>query len=208
MATLADALALARTWMGERQSPPEVFTDDFLIPIAQEVYRDIQRLLEKAGFPLLSDYAQFDVATGTGLVEDGDTGYPTDVLKPIRLWERAQGSALFADFVPMEEADPDLIPRAATNELTNWEWQGEKILFIAALTDRTVRMKYDKYLADLVDENSTLEIKDSVGAMSLGIAAGAGMSRGSPFAKDAELLYQGTVEEMINREQGRLATPA
>src|SRR5206468_3782104 len=112
---------LARILLGERQTPPEVFTDAFLLKLSIECYREIQRRFARQGYPRLKDYAQFDVALSVNPVSvtDGAAGYPTTVIQPLRLWERLATSVLYSDFVQMEEADPELIPRATLASLVH-----------------------------------------------------------------------------------------
>jgi hypothetical protein len=200
VATLSDAHNLARSLLGERQSPPEVFTDTFLLTLSPEVYREIQRRLTLAGFPQLRDYVTFTVLTNVTSVTDGHAGYPTTVIKPLRLWERSSGSTAFSDFVLMEQADPELVPRAQTAILSHWQWQTKSILLVGASADRTVRMFYSKFLTDLTATSDTLAIADSVGAMAYGTAAAAARSRGSDLAADLEKVFESMVKELITRE--------
>ncbi|MCI0725045.1 MAG: hypothetical protein L0338_39685 [Acidobacteria bacterium] len=207
MATLLEAHDLARTLLGERQSPPEVFTDVFLLPLSKEVYREIQRRLARNGFPRLKDYAQFNLTAGVLSITDGAAGYPTTVIQPMRLWERDQASALFADFVQMEEADPELIPRATVTALVHWEWKNDSLNFVGATGNRTIRMLFAKYLVDLAAVGDTLAIKDVVGALAAGTAAAAARSRGSTLAPDMDTLFTDYVQKLIDRDFGRLTSP-
>lgn len=206
--TLAQVFARARAIVGALP-PDEVYTDTRLGTFAPGVYKEIQRRFALAGHPLLKDYAQFNIAAGILLAGAATTGWPGSpaslVIYPIRLWERPQTSALFSDFVPMEEADPDLIPRVATAPLTHWDWGAGQIDFIGATVNATIRMLYAKYLAALTGAaGDVLLIPDSVEAMAYGVAAEAVRSRG---AKDKAEAFFGQfgeiVGEMINSDAGR-----
>ena len=203
MATLLEAHDLARTLLGERQVPAEVFVDSFLLPLSKEIYREIQRRLAAAGVPQLKDYGQFNIAAATTSVTDGAVGYPLTVIKPVRLWERDQTSVLFADFVQMEEAWPELIPRAAVAALAHWEWKAKTLFFVGASGNRTVRMLFAKFLTDLAAVGDTLAIPDCMGALAYGTAAAAARSRGSGLAADLDTVFEGMVQKLIERDAGR-----
>lgn len=203
MATLTQAHDLARTLLGERQVPAEVFTDAFLLSLSPEIYREIQRRMAAAGVAALKDYAQFDIAALAVSITDGGAGYPLTVIKPIRLWERAQASILFSDFVQMEEAWPELIPRANVATLVHWEWKSKTLYFVGSSTARTVRMLFAKYLTDLTAVGNTLDIPDCMGALAHGTAATAARSRGSTLAADLESVFDAMVEKLIERDGGR-----
>ncbi len=205
MATLQQVHDLARALMGERQAPPEVYTDAFLLTLSPSVYREIQRRFANAGVQHLIDTVNFDIATGTLVAGPGTTGWPAlGIIKPIRLWERLQSSALFADFVLMEEADPELVIRAPLATLSHWEWRSYMINFIGATVNVTVRMQYAKYLADLTAVGNTLLITDSLDAMAYGTAAEAARSRGSlDKAKDFETMFNGLVQGLIDSDKAR-----
>jgi len=204
MATLQQAHDLARSLLGERQTPPEVFTDVFLLDHSKAAYREIQRRMAAAGVTLSKAYVQFDVAIAVQSVTDGAVGYPTTVIKPIRLWERAQASVLFADFVQMEEAWPEIIPRAAVATLIHWEWKDKTLFFVGSSAARTIRMLYAKYLADLTGVGDALLIPDSLDALAQGTAAFAARSRGSTLAGDLETIFDAMVQKMIEADGGRL----
>jgi hypothetical protein len=203
MAILTDAHNLARTLLGERQTPPEVFNDTFLLGLSPEIYREIQRRLAAAGVAQLKDYAVFNVAIATLSVTDGAVGYPLTVIKPRKLWERDQASVLFADYVEMEEAWPSLIPRAAVTALVHWEWKNKTLYFVGGLGARTIRMEFAKYLADLTAVGDTLAIPDCMGALAYGTAAAAARSRGSGLAADLDTVFEGMVQKLIERDMGR-----
>jgi hypothetical protein len=205
MATLQQVHDLVRSIVGERQTPPEVYTDAFLLTLSPSVYREIQRRFAQAGVQHLIDVASFNIAIGVLVAGVGTAGWPTDgIIKPIRLWERAQASALFSDYVLMEEADPELIPRATLATLSHWEWRSYIINFLGALTARTVRMQYSKYLADLTAVGDTLLITDSLDAMGYGTAAEAARSRGAlDKAKDFETMFNGLVQGLIDSDKSR-----
>lgn len=206
MATLQQAHDLARILLGERQTPPEVFTDAHLLQLSPEVYREIQRRYSAAGHPLLKDYVNFDISSGTVAITDGTGTYPAAgiVIKPITLWEGAQGSTLIGSFVQMEEAWPYLIPRAVTAVLTHWEWKNKTLYFVGSSASRTVRMLYSKYLADLTAVGDLLAIPNVVGALAQGTAAAAARARGADArSKDLESVFGDIVNELIAADAGR-----
>jgi len=209
MATLADVFARVRFLVGERQTPPEVYTDAFLGLGAPGVYNEIQRRFAMEGHPLLKDYAQFNITAGILVAGAATVGWPGSpaslVIKPIRLWERPQASVLFADFVPMEEADPELIPRAQTTVLTHWDWGSGSIDFIGSSVNTTVRMNYAKYLAALTGAAADiLLIPNSVEAMAYGVAAEASRSRGAADKAEGFFgMFDEIVKEMISADGSR-----
>jgi len=205
MATLTDVHNLVRALVGERQTPPEVYTDAFLLTISPSVYREIQRRFGAAGVQNLIDVAQFNIASGILVAGVGTTGWPAaGIIKPIRLWERPQVSALFSDFVLMEEADPELQIRATLATLSHWEWRSYIINFIGASGNVTVRMQYAKYLADLTAVGDTLLITNSLDAMAYGTAAQAAESRGATEKMKAfETMFDTIVQTLIDEDSAR-----
>lgn len=85
---------------------------------------------------------------------------PNDLDVPIQLWERPDASTSDLDWVPMDEKDWD--PSEAQGEtLGVWKYAEEEVKFRGATTARKVKMLYRAKIADVVDQNSTINITNS-----------------------------------------------
>lgn len=66
---------------------------------------------------------------------------PTDMLQPIRLWERTATSN--DTFQTMHQANDGLAPRNQTDRFSDWEWRGDRLNFVGATQGRDLRIRYE-----------------------------------------------------------------
>jgi hypothetical protein len=86
-----------------------------------------------------------------GSVQQTAFTLPTDLLMPLRMWERQSG--VTDPLVPMTEATNGLDASDQTDELREWEWREGRINFHGALIARDVRLKYLCFLPQFFPSN-------------------------------------------------------
>jgi len=79
---------------------------------------------------------------------------PQDLISPLMLWERINGSAsgIFFDMSQVLKGLPT-IPKGTTNKM--WEWRAEKIYMPGATSATDLRVRYAAYLADFATVGPT-----------------------------------------------------
>lgn len=65
---------------------------------------------------------------------------PSDMLMPLKLWERQSGTNDV--FIPLREAPDGLDPVDQVDEFRVWEWRENQINFIGATIPRDIRIRY------------------------------------------------------------------
>lgn len=185
-----------------------VFTDPILLPYVNSAYRSVQRGLAMAGSPL---FRTDDVLLVVTAVPSADVSVqvvindatappnnlPSDLLEPLKIWERQNGST--DDFVEMVNLTytGGLPAREQDSRLVEWEWRSDGIYFIGALVDTQIRLRYRRALPDLIDGTSNISIRNSQEAIAYPSAAMAGASRGSPLAATVKQDGDDALEKLI-----------
>ncbi len=67
---------------------------------------------------------------------------PSDMMKPLRLWEQQTTNLTSLPFVPMKEPQFGLPSRNQTFALGEWEWREGNLWFVGTLAPVTIRMRY------------------------------------------------------------------
>lgn len=149
MATAQSALDSARVYLNDVGS--QMWSNTVLLPYLKEAHKDLLLILWLNGLPVvLEKSAVINVTAVTGVT----LTLPTDLLEPIELKERTQGS--IEDWLPMREVDfePDSLIQNSTLEV--WCWREEVINLVGSTTNRSVLLRYWKSLAAIVDATSAL----------------------------------------------------
>lgn len=170
-----------------------VFTDQFLLPFEQMAYRRINKSL---GNIKSSTYIKDNVFLVVPAVPAIDSSVqvfitdstappnqlPTDMLVPLKLWERRNLST--DDFDEMTDLTDEggLPPQPQAAQLIYWEWRVDGLYFIGATVDTQIRMRYQAIPADVTSPVASVLLRDGQNAMALLTAAMAGLTRGSPLA--------------------------
>src|SRR6185437_1440647 len=96
---------------------------------------------------------------------------PSDLLVPLKLWERAAGSS--DDFLEMWDlTDHGGLPSQPQGAgLQFWEWRADGLYFLGATQDRQIRLRYQKAYPDLVDATSPVLIRNAQEAIAYFTAA-------------------------------------
>src|ERR1700683_4447899 len=155
--------SLVRSLLNDAQG--NLFTDTVLLPYANSAYRKLQRALGNAGG---GGFIQDDVMLVVTAVPEADPSLqvsitdatappnqlPTDLLVPLKLWERANLSS--DDFVEMTDlTNHGGLPSHQQGIcLEYWEWRTDGIYFLGATQDNQIRLRYEKAYPDLVDATS------------------------------------------------------
>src|SRR5260370_21546491 len=171
-----------------------LFTDAVLLPYASSAYRKTQRALSNAGaggfiqddaLLVVTAVAQIDPSLQVSITDATapPNQRPTDLLVPVKLWERANGSS--DDFVEMVDLSQHggLPSRGQSLTLSVWEWRTDGIYFLGATQDTQIRLRYLKAYPDFTDATSPVLVRNAQEAIAYATAALAGWARGSPPAE-------------------------
>jgi hypothetical protein len=122
---------------------------------------------------------------------------PTDLLVPVKLWERPNLST--DDFLEMVDLSQHggLPSRVQDVTLSVWEWRADGIYFIGATQDTQIRLRYSKAYPDLTDSTSPVLVRNSQEAIAYATAALAAWSRGSPLAERWDQAATDAIEDLV-----------
>src|SRR5215470_15296853 len=204
--TAGQITALARALLNDSQG--NLFTDAVLLPYVNSAYRKVQRAIGNAGG---GGFIQDDALLVVAAVDSVDTSLqvsitdaseppnqlPTDLLVPLKLWERPDGSS--QDFVEMVDLTRHggLPSRAQDTTLSVWEWRGDGLYFLGATQDIQIRLRYLKAYPDLTDAISPVLVRNAQEALAYAAAALATWSRGSPLAAKWDDAATDAIEDLI-----------
>lgn len=196
MATAQAALDSARVYLNDVGQ--QIWTNTTLLPYLKEAHRDLLLLLWLNGIPVIREKsASINVTAVSGVT----LTLPNDLLEPIWLKERPQGSS--EDWIPMIEMEfePD-IPQADT--LRYWCWREEAINFVGATTNRSVLLRYWKGLTTIIDATTNLGFilaEAFLGPQTAGYAAGSvgniTLAQEMLYVKDVNIGIAGSKLHMI-----------
>lgn len=145
------ALDTARTLLNDDAAT--LFTNTILIPKMNEAFRELQQKL------IASDASLMQTTTVTVVNAATATLTETTIKEPISLWEKLSSDPVTA-YTQMTERY--ILPnRLGTAALSEWQWDGANINFVAANTNRSVKVFYWRQFADLVDGTSNLQFIDA-----------------------------------------------
>jgi hypothetical protein len=198
--------SLVRSLLNDSQG--NLFTDAVLLPYANSAYRKVQRALGNAGAGgFISDDALLVVAAAPTQdaslqvsISDATAPpnqLPTDLLVPVKLWERANGSSDdFAEMVDLTRHG-GLPSRPQDIVLSVWEWRADGIYFLGATQDTQIRVRYLKAFPDFTDATSPVLIRNAQEAIAYATAALAGWARGSPLAEKWDEAASDALEDLV-----------
>lgn len=191
-----------------------LFTDGVLLPYLNAAYRKVQRELANIqSSSSLTDNATLVVSAVASVDPSVQVGVtdatappnqlPSDLLVPVKLWERLNGSTdNFLEMVDLTDHG-GLPSRPQGVSLDIWEWRADGLYFIGATTDRQVRLRYQKAFPDLVDATSNVLIRNAQESLAYFTAAMAAMARGSPLAEKWDQAGTDALEDLIIRATQR-----
>ena len=198
--------SLVRSLLNDSQG--NLFTDAVLLPYANSAYRKVQRALGNSGAGgFISDDALLVVAAVPAQdpslqvsITDATAPpnqLPADLLVPVKLWERANGSSDdFAEIVDLTRHG-GLPSRMQDVVLSVWEWRADGIYFLGATQDAQIRLRYLKAFPDFTDATSPVLIRNAQEAIAYATAALAGWARGSPLAEKWDEAAADAIEDLV-----------
>ncbi len=210
--TAGQITALVRALLND--SAGNLFTDAVLLPYVNSAYRKVQRTLaniQSSTFivdnvtVVVPAVAAVDASLQV-VISDATAPpnqLPTDLLAPVKLWERINGSS--DDFVEMVDltGHGGLPSQPQGASLSWWEWRADGIYFLGATRDAQVRIRYQKAYPDLADASSNVLVRHSQEAVAYVAAAMAAMARGSPLAEKWDVAGTDALEDLIVRATQR-----
>jgi hypothetical protein len=205
--TAGQITSLVRALLNDSQG--NLFTDAVLLPYANSAYRKTQRAIGNAG---AGGFIQDDVLLVVAAVTQTDTSLqvsitdatappnqlPTDLLVPLKLWERPNGST--QDFIEMVDLSQHggLPSRVQDVTLSVWEWRADGVYFLGATQDNQIRLRYLKAYPDFTDATSPVLVRNAQEAIAYATAALAAWARGSPLAAKWDDAAIDAIEDLVS----------
>jgi len=205
--TAGQITSLVRSLLNDAQG--NLFTDAVLLPYLNSAYRKVQRALGNTGG---GGFIQDDVLLVVAGVSAADASLqvcvsdatappnqlPTDLLVPMKLWERPNGST--DDFVEMVDLTRHggLPSRVQDTTLSVWEWRADGLWFVGATQDTQIRVRYLKAYPDLADATSPVLVRNAQEALAYATAGLAGWARGSPLAEKWDDAAEDAIEDLVS----------
>ena len=216
--TAGQITALVRSLLNDAAG--NLFTDGALLPYLNSAYRKVQRALEnvQSGSQLSDDalllvpaIQAVDPAARVAITDVSQSSgqLPSDLLVPLRMWERPYGSGLPAgaggDFSEMTDLSNQggLPSESQSAALRFWEWRADGIYMLGATQDTQVRLRYRKAFPDLLDASSPVLIRNAQDVLAFFTAALASAARGAPQAVRWDDAGVDALEDLINRATQR-----
>ena len=210
--TAGQITALVRSLLNDAAG--NLFTDSVLLPYVNSAYRKVQRALaniESGSFLtdnvllVVAAVAQADASAQVSITDATapPNQLPTDLLVPMKLWERANGSS--DDFIEMTDlTGHDGLPsEPQTQMLRYWEWRADGLYFLGATRDTQIRLRYQKSYPELTDATSPVLVRHAQEAIAYAAAAMAGAARGAPQAERWDGAAADAIEDLLVRATQR-----
>ena len=204
--TAGQITGLVRSLLNDAQG--NLFTDALLLPYLNSAYRKVQRAIGNAGgggfiqddtLLVVAAVAQADPSAQVSITDATapPNQLPTDLLVPLKIWERVNGSS--DDFVEMVDLTRHggLPSQEQDTTLGVWEWRADGIWFLGATQDAQIRLRYLKAYPDLTDASSPVLVRNAQEALAYATAALAGWSRGSPLSEKWDDAAGDAIEDLV-----------
>ena len=203
----------------------EVLTDNavFTTQFVNNAWRRLQRGLAARGYLTLEDQAIILAVPAAGSADpgqeswinwagcfDGVTAFaapvlPQNFISPLRLWGRQNGTTDSFEDMDMVLRGLPSVPKKDWNEL--WEWRENAIYMPGSLMDMDWRIRYVRYLPDIVDVgsvrwyNQTIPIPRCLEPLSLLICAEFAGAR-TPANDQEAAMQSGAVKNFSDKGEG------
>lgn len=215
------------------QVPNTTTPNPFILNHLNSAIRELYRRLRNVGTPTLiqDNYVLLgtpviDGTNGPGVPDPStqeyldNTGFfdgtayhnslvlPTDMLMPLRLWERANGTA--DTFIPMKQAPNGLEPINQVDRLVYWEWRADRLNFVGSTISRDIRIRYQgvfpQFFASTIDFSTVfipiIDCEDAVAFLTAyRIAISLAPSVAPTLKQEAEAQIQTLRNEQVRRMQ-------
>jgi hypothetical protein len=210
--TAGQVTALVRSLLNDAAG--NLFTDAVLLPYANSAYRKVQRALANIQSGTFLNDNVLLVVSAVSCVDSSvqvsitdatapPNQLPTDLLVPLKLWERPNCST--DDFVEMTDLTNHggLPSQAQDVDLEFWEWRADGLYFIGATQDTQIRLRYQRTYPDLVDATSPVLVRNAQEAIGYFTAAMASAARGSLQAGRWDEVGADALEDLLVRATQR-----
>lgn len=198
----------------------------YIMPLMQACYRNLQRRLRRPGVNTFKAYEYAlnllpvqnpgGVADTTIQVQLTYTGYfdgvqqhqnptlPPDMLEPLEVWERQNGSV--DAWTPVMQAANNIPTLVQTYRFRYWDWESDTLYFPGATIARDIKIEYLKMLPTLTDVNSPVLIVDCQDTMAMLLLEKVAKMRGgvemaAVFKQEAENEMQLLIAPTATKEQ-------
>ena len=166
----------------------DLFTNDVLLPFLSSAWEELQSTMQAHGLPIMTETSSVILlpAGGISLGTTAVVPYPTlplNFIEPKEVYERTPGTP---HWEPMTEAH-GIVNRTPQMSLGVWEWDGDELKFIGALTDREILLRYLKGLPEITSANTLLPITGAKRYLALKTAAEASDDIGQNRARSDRL---------------------
>jgi hypothetical protein len=205
--TAGQITCLVRSLLNDAQG--NLFTDTVLLPYLNSAYRKVQRAIGNTGgggfiqddvLLVVTAVTQTDPSLQVSITDatEPPNQLPTDLLVPLKLWERANGSC--DDFVAMVDLTRHggLPSQVQDTTLGMWEWRADGLWFLGATQDTQIRLRYMKAYPDFTDSTSPVLVRNAQEALAYGTAALAAWARGSPLAEKWDDAATDAIEDLVS----------
>jgi hypothetical protein len=204
--TAGQITSLVRSLLNDAQG--NLFTDTVLLPYLNSAYRKVQRAIGNAGgggfiqddvLLVVTAVAQQDASVQVSITDATapPNQLPTDLLVPLKLWERTNlSSDDFAEMVDLTRHG-GLPSREQDIVLSVWEWRVDGLWFLGATQDTQIRLRYMKAYPDFVDATSPVLVRNAQEALAYATAGLAGWARGSPLAEKWDAAAEDALEDLV-----------
>jgi hypothetical protein len=140
--------------------------------------------------------------TNNGTTTSPSPVLPADLLVPLRLWERQNGSSEV--FVPMVQPKDGLRSAVQSSRLQVWEWRQDGIYLIGSTQANDIRIRYEAELSDLAATSDAAGILGAKSALAYAVAFEFAVAHGAQgAASDFQQLYADALERMKLRSSRR-----
>lgn len=198
---LAEARALLNDVSGA------IYGDTPMIPLGNKVYKELQLKVAALGISTSKELTStpIDVPALTLKLADGAL-LPADLIYPLRLYERSDGSTDLADFREMTEEEWEQNEKPQET-LDVWTWREGEIKFRGATTAREVQIRYVKSLGSITATSSVIAILNSEQWIAQRLAAVAALvighnpTRASALNEDLTEIWSDLRATLVKRKQ-------
>lgn len=122
---------------------------------------------------------------------------PTDLLVPLKIWERPNLSTQEFDEMVDLTRHGGLPSRVQDVTLSVWEWRADGLWFLGATQDTQIRLRYMKAYPDFTDSTSPVLVRNAQEALAYATAALAAWARGSPLAEKWDDTATDAIEDLV-----------
>lgn len=223
--TAEDVLTRVRTILNDSEVVGgDIITDTapFTFDLLNAGFERVQTELASVGFEVLTAYAWLISLpaittidpearlvvddTGANIIYPNGTGnvlstlpqLPTNLVIPLDLWERPNGTTNSLGR-PMNQPNGGLHSCSQGTYLQEWEWMSDGLYFRGATQVQDVKIKYEKSLPKLAAPTDPVPIRGVVNAAAYEAAKIFADSRGAAIAPEAKLA---AAAEIFNIQQG------